>query len=80
VPLPIAQLVYCHDIADFVRFSGPLGRLLARRGMPFVVLDANEPVEGLVGVMRRRRRKYFRGDAPPRLGDLAYTELVLFGP
>jgi hypothetical protein len=80
IPLPIAQLVYCHDIANFVRFAGPLGRYLARRGMPFIVLDANGPVEGLAGLMRRRRRKYFRGEAPPRLGDLAYTELVLFGP
>ena len=39
--VPCAQLIYCSDVADFVRFAGPLGRALARRGRPFVVLDAN---------------------------------------
>ena len=24
--------------------------------------------------------KYFKGPAPPRLGDLSYTELVILGP
>lgn len=81
VPLPCAQLIYCRDTAEFVRFAGPLGRYLARRAMPLVMLDSNGPVEGLVGLHREARgRKYFRGQTPPRLGDLAYTELVLFGP
>ena len=32
--VPCAQLIYCSDVADFVRFAGPIGRLLARRGLP----------------------------------------------
>jgi hypothetical protein len=79
--IPSALLVYCRDVKDFTRFAGPLGRFLLKRGMPFVALDANGPVEGLIGVYRASRgRKYYRGPEAPRLGDLAYTELVLFGP
>ena len=48
----------------------------------FVTIDANGPLVGLVGrFFADRRPKYYRGDGgPPRLGDLAETELVLFGP
>jgi hypothetical protein len=75
-----AQLVYCRDIADFVRFARLLGRYLARGGRPLVILDANGPVRGLVGkYFDQTMPKYFKGPAPPRLGDLAYTETALFG-
>jgi hypothetical protein len=79
--LPSALLVYCRDMMDFTRFAGPLGRFLLKRGILFVTLDANGPIEGLIGVYRESRgRKYYRGPEAPRLGDLAFTELVLFGP
>ena len=75
-----AQLVYCRDVEDFVRFARPLGMLLARRGLPLVILDANGPVRGLVGkYFDQTMPKYFKGPAPPRLGDIAYTETALFG-
>lgn len=78
--IPCAQLVYCADIGDFVRFAGPIGRHLALRGRPFVVVDANGPITGLMGrYFAETMPKYFRGAAQPRLGDLAYTELALFG-
>src|SRR5581483_3578069 len=48
--VPCAQLIYCRDIADFSRFAGPLGRYLALRGRPVVVVDANGPIPGLVGL------------------------------
>lgn len=79
--LPCAQLIYCADLADFIRFAGPLGRYLLRHGLPLVMVDANGPLEGLPGrYLPGRLPKYFRGPAPPRLGDLAYSEAVLFGP
>jgi hypothetical protein len=75
-----AQLIYCRDTADLVRFARPLGRYLARRGRPLVILDANGPVRGLIGkYFDQTMPKYFKGPAPPRLGDLAYTEAALFG-
>jgi hypothetical protein len=77
--LPCAQLIYCRDTTDMVRFSGLIGRHLAVRGCPFVVIDANGPMPGLPGVFLDGRPKYFKGPDKPRLGDLAYTEAALFG-
>ena len=78
--VPCAQLIYCRDIADFVRCAGALGRYLALRGRPVVVVDANGTIAGLVGVYRRGSRpKYFKGPQRPRLGDLAYTEYAILG-
>jgi len=59
---PCAQLIYCRDIADFGRFAGPLGRYLAVCGRPIVIVDANGPIPGLLGIFRRGSKpKYFRG-------------------
>jgi hypothetical protein len=78
--LSCAQLIYCANIADFVGFAVPIGRYLARRGKPLVILDANAPIEGLIGIYRRGSMpKYFRGPERPRLGDLAYTEYAVMG-
>jgi hypothetical protein len=78
--VPCAQLIYCRDVADFVRFAAPIGRYLASRGRLLVVVDANGPILGLVGVFRPGSRpKYFKGPQRPRLGDLAYTEYAILG-
>ena len=75
-----AQLIYCRDVEDLVRFARPLGMYLARRGRLLVILDANGPVRGLFGkYFDQTMPKYFKGPARPRLGDLAYTEAALFG-
>jgi hypothetical protein len=75
-----AQLIYCDNIEEFVRFAQPIGRFLAGRGIFIVRTDANGPVPGLVG-------KYFEGMEPryykgsrPRLGDLAFTQLAMIAP
>ena len=78
--IPCAQLIYCRDVGDFVRFAGSIGRYLARRGKPFIIIDSNGVIPGLVGTFRRgRMTKYFKGPQRPRLGDLAYTEYVVLG-
>jgi hypothetical protein len=78
--LRCARLVYCRDIEDFVRFSRPIGLYLARRLEFLVMIDANGPIRGLVGkYFADKERRYFRGPDQPRLGDLAYTEISLFG-
>lgn len=78
---PCAQLIYCRDVGDFVRFAGPLGRAIARHGKPFVILDANGPVPGLPlgAFIRGKMPKYFKGPKRPRLGDLAFTENAVLG-
>ena len=78
---PAMQLVYCRDIAEYVRCAGAIGRTLLRRGKLSVILDANGPVPGLTGFYSKARgRKYFKGPHRRRLADLTDTELVLYGP
>jgi len=78
--VPCVQLIYCRDIADFARCAGPLGRYLLRRGRPIVIVDAETPLAGVVGIFRRGSKpKYFKGPQRPRLGDLAYTEYAILG-
>ena len=78
---PAMQMIYCRDIADYVRCAGAIGRLLLRHGRISVLLDANGSVPGLIGFYTNARgRKYFKGSHRPRLADLTDTELVLYGP
>jgi hypothetical protein len=78
--IPCVQMIYCRNIEEFVRFAGPIGRFLALRGSPFVRIDANGPVPGLVGkFFRDIAPKYFKGPRRPRLGDLAHTEYAMWG-
>jgi hypothetical protein len=78
--MPCAQLIYCGDVGDFVRFAGPVGRYLTWRGRPFVIIDSNDAIPGLLGTFcRGSMTKYFKGPQRPRLGDLAYTEYALLG-
>jgi hypothetical protein len=75
-----AQLVYCRDIDDLVHLARPIGSFLARHGRPFVIVDSNGPIPGLVGhYFDGKLPKYYKGPDRPRLGDLAYTEAVMFG-
>ena len=77
--VPAAQLIYCPSTEDFVRFAGPLGRYLALHGMPFMLVPANCPIPGLSGKYVGEKRMYYIGSGRPRLGDLAYTEVAMFG-
>jgi hypothetical protein len=78
--IPCAQLVYCREVEDCVRFAGPLARYLTRRGRPLLLIDGNGPIPGLTGkFFDQRMPRYFRGPNRPRLGDLAYTEVAMFG-
>jgi hypothetical protein len=76
--VPYVYLAYCRHLDDFVRFAGPLGRFLARRGFLLVVTDSNGPIKGLMG-MYFRAPKYVKGPDTPRLGDIAFSERVIFG-
>ena len=77
--LPFARLIYCRSIDDFIACAGALGRHLASRGVPLVAIDSNGPIPGLRGRFRPSTPRYFKGTVAPRLGDLAYTEFVMFG-
>jgi hypothetical protein len=78
--IPCTQLIYCRSIQDFVQFAGKIGRFLAARGRPLLLIDSNGPIPGLLGkYYEEKAPKYFKGSDRPRLGDLAYTEAAMFG-
>jgi hypothetical protein len=77
--LPVAHLVYCRKLEDFLRFAGPIGRFLLRHGYAFVIFDSNGPIRGIVGRHFGDRPRYRKGGDQVRLGDVAYSEQVIFG-
>ena len=80
IPLPALQLGFCREMSDYIRCTGAIGRHLLWRGCPIVIADANGPIAGLADVYSEARgRKYFKGPRQPRLGDLADTELAIYG-
>lgn len=81
VRLPVVRLIYCRDISDLAMCAGALGRFLLRRGVISIVTDLVGGQPHVIGYYARWwGRKYFKGPATPRVGDLAYSELVFFGP
>jgi len=80
-PIPTLQLVYARDTESFARCAGALGRFLLSRGGPLVICDADGPMPGLVGLFfKDRGPRFFKGPMQPRPNDLAFTEMVVFGP
>ncbi|MBV8359652.1 MAG: acyl-CoA acyltransferase [Deltaproteobacteria bacterium] len=77
--LPFTHLIYCRNLNDFVWAAAALGQALAKRGLPLVVVDADGPVRGLIGKFFEIRPRYWKGTKPPPPGDLAYTEIAMFG-
>jgi hypothetical protein len=72
------QIIYFRDAQTLVRFASAIGAYFFTRLNFLCIVDCNEPIEGLVGrYVPSRSLRYFRGPAPPRVGDLAYTELVM---
>jgi len=75
----LANLIYCRDHTVLGQFAAPLGRILAKRGCWLMVVDAEQRLPALTGVLRNGVRRYVKGPQPVRLGDLAYCEHVMFG-
>jgi len=75
--LPGAQLVYCRDVKDFVRFARPIGLTLACRGAFVVRIDSNGPILGIAGKYFSNMEPRYYKNWKPRLGDLTYTQTVM---
>jgi hypothetical protein len=51
------------------------------QGAALLICDAEGSIPGLPGrFFAGRTPRYFKGPNPPRLNDLAFTEMVVFGP
>lgn len=78
--LPCAMLLYCRSLEVVERFAGPIGRALAGRGLPLLLVGTGRPLHGMPG--RHFPAKlpiYQKGDPAPSGVDLSYTEAALFG-
>jgi hypothetical protein len=77
--VPCADLIYCRDLEDFGHLAGAIGRYLLYRGMPIVMATCNGPIPGIPGkYIDGKFPTYYRGEMPPRGGDIAYTKEGLF--
>jgi hypothetical protein len=80
-PFGVMQLIYCRDTASFVSAAGPLGRFLLGHRILGVICDADGPIAGLAGFyFADKSPRYYKGPLRPNQNDLAFTEMVLFGP
>ena len=78
--IPCAQLAYCREISDLVDVAGSVGRYLFSLGRPVVLIDANGPMPGIPGkYFAGALPKYYKGVEQPVLGDVAETEITVFG-
>lgn len=80
IMLPAMFVIHAPDRTELVRLAGNFGRHFLRWAAPFLVMDADGPVEGLRGFYTEARgRKYYKGPHRPALCDLADTEYAIFG-
>jgi hypothetical protein len=81
LPFAVMQLVYARDTESFVASAGAIGRFLLGQAVPAVLCDADGPIAGLPGLFfKDRTPRFYKGPARPALNDLAFTEMVVFGP
>jgi hypothetical protein len=78
--LPCAQLIYCRSLEALEENMGAVGRYLAARGMPLVLVPSDRPLRGVPGrFFPDKMPMYAKGPRAPRIGDLSYTEAALLG-
>ena len=75
-PIPMMDVMYCRSPEDFARCAPALARHVLPRALGFLI-DGDQP--GLSRYVEGKERRYYKGPWRPTLGDLAYTEKVIFG-
>jgi hypothetical protein len=77
-PLPMMELIYCRNTADFKRCAAALGRYFLKRGVLGFILDGK--VKGMIShYSLGKEPRFYKGAEAPSLNDLAYTEKVILG-
>jgi hypothetical protein len=77
-PLPILELIYCRQTAEFVRCGAALGRHFLKQG--YLGFLADGKIAGpLSHYSENKEPRFYKGPRAPELNDLAYTEKVIFG-
>ena len=78
-PVRAMDLLYCRSTADFARCAAALGRYaLLRHGAVCFLIDGK--ISGLIShYVEGKDPRYYKGEGPPPLNDLAYTESAILG-
>jgi hypothetical protein len=77
-PVPVVDVMFCRGPEDFRRCLPALARYFLPRGRIGFLIDGDMPGT-LSHYAEGKEPRYFKGPYRPVLGDLAYTEKVLFG-
>jgi hypothetical protein len=77
--VPSSQVILT-DPDLLAELAGPVMRALASRGSLVALCDVDRIGEPTFGRVFRRGIRYFKGGDAPRVGDLSYSELAVFGP
>jgi hypothetical protein len=78
--IPAARFIYGSPQV-LMRNAGSLMRTLHSRGIPLALVDAPLDVPPQFGyLMEHREIRYYRGAMAPEPGDLADSEIAIFGP
>jgi hypothetical protein len=76
-PVPVMDVMFCRGPEDFRRCAPALAKHFLPRGRMGFLIDGKQP--GLSHYVEGKEPRYFKGPYQPILGDLAYTEKVIFG-
>src|SRR5262249_27333225 len=78
-PVPMMDVMYSRSPADFARCAPGLARHFLPRSLGFLI-DGHQHFAdfGLSHYVEGKERRYYKGAWRPTLGDLAYTEKVIF--
>jgi hypothetical protein len=72
------DLMFCRDMDDFRRCAPALARHFLAKGVLGFLVDGDP--DGMPGrYVEGKEPRFFKGPHRPQLGDLAYTEKVVFG-
>jgi hypothetical protein len=76
-PAPVMDVMFCRGPEDFRRCAPALARYFLPRALGFLI-DGDSGT-ALSHYAEGKEPRYFKGPYRPVLGDLAYTEKVIFG-
>ena len=76
-PLPMMDVMFTRSPEDFTRCAPALAKHFLPRGRMGFLIDGDQP--GLSHYVEGKEPRWFKGPHRPTLGDLAYTEKVVFG-
>jgi hypothetical protein len=77
-PAPVMDVMFCRGPEDFRRCAPALARYFLPRGSLGFLIDGD--MEAMLShYAEGKEPRYFKGPHRPVLGDLAYTEKVIFG-